>query len=87
MTAAAISGVDAPPVPIWRDEASDLTVYVNGGLVELNMADGWSGRLTPEQAADIPAGFARAIEEARKWAARWDIYTGTYRLAIEGDAR
>ena len=84
MTAAAIS-VDAPPVPIWRDEHSDLTVYVNGGLVELNMADGWSGRLTVDEAAAIPAGFTQAIEDARQWAARWDVYTGTYRPA--GDVR
>ncbi|GAS94371.1 uncharacterized protein RMCC_1337 [Mycolicibacterium canariasense] len=73
---------DAPPAPIWRDEASYLTVWVNGGLIEINMGDGWSGRLLPDEVAALPAEFARAIEEARAWAARWDVYTGTYRPAI-----
>ena len=70
-----------PPAPIWQDDVSGLAVWVNGGLIELSMSDGWSGRMLPSEAEGIPAGFAQAITEAREWVERWDIATGGYREA------
>ena len=67
-----------PPSPIWRDETTGLAVYVNGGLIEMNMADGWSGRMLPSEVAHIGAGLAAAIAEATAWTERWDIVTGCY---------
>ncbi|MCV7255634.1 hypothetical protein H7J86_26065 [Mycobacterium hackensackense] len=76
-------GVNVPPAPIWRDETTYLAVYVNGGYVEISMADGWSGRLMPDEIASVPTSFAQAIETARSWAARWDGRTRTYRPAVD----
>lgn len=81
MTAAIAT--EAPPAPIWADDTTGLTVWVNGGLIELNMADGWSGRQLPEEIESLPVEFAQAIAEARAWADRWDVYTGTYRPATD----
>lgn len=67
-----------PPAPIWADEASGLSVWVNGGLIELTLPDGWSGRLLPEEAATVAAEFAAAVAEATRWTDRWDIVTGDY---------
>ncbi|WP_074851481.1 hypothetical protein [Gordonia westfalica] len=50
---------------VWSDDEIGLSVWVNGSSVELTMGDGWSGRLTAEQAARIDAGgFADAIRVA-----------------------
>lgn len=70
-----------PPDPVWQDEASGLTVWVNGGLIELTMAEGWSGRLLPSEVANLPEDLSDAINEAASWVDRWDIRTGSYREA------
>lgn len=68
-----------PPNPIWHDDASGLEVYINGALIELNMGDGWSGRLEPAEAVAAAAGLAAAVADAQTWAARWDGVARTYR--------
>lgn len=69
----------APPAPIWADDASGLTVWVNGAMLELSMGcDGWSGRLEIAETAELLAGFAQAIAEATAWAARWNTATRSY---------
>lgn len=70
--------MSGPSSPIWQDDVSGLAVWVNGGLIELTMGDGWSGRLLSTEAASIPAGFAQAIAKAEAWVERWDITTGCY---------
>ncbi|MGW8935460.1 hypothetical protein [Gordonia terrae] len=74
--------VDAPiepPKPLWVDESIDLAVWMNGAFVEVTLGEGWSGRLTADQAARIDAaGFAAALVAARDWSARWDVDTRTY---------
>lgn len=70
-----------PTAPIWQDETTSLAVWVNGGLIEITMADGWSGRCLPSEVATIGAQLASAIAEATAWAERWDITTGGYRDA------
>lgn len=72
-----------PPAPIWRDDASGLEVYVNGALVELNMRDGWSGRLECHEAVAAAAGLAAAVADAEAWAARWDGVARRYRTLDE----
>ncbi|WP_349318894.1 hypothetical protein [Mycolicibacterium canariasense] len=81
MTAAAVA-VDAPPAPIWQDETSSLAVWVNGGVIELTMADGWSGRLLLDEVAALPTEFTKAIEAAHWWADRWDSAARCYRPAV-----
>ena len=63
---------------IWADSVTDLAVAVNGGLIEITLPDGWSGRCLPSEIADIGAEFASAIADATALAARWDIVTGDY---------
>lgn len=70
-----------PPSPIWRHEDTGLAVWVNGGLIELTMNDGWSGRMLPSEVAQLGAELASAITEATTWTERWDIVTGDYRCA------
>lgn len=53
-------------------------MWVNGGLIEFSMGDGWSGRLLPSEVAELPAAFTAAVAEAQEWAGRWDITTGSY---------
>lgn len=67
-----------PLAPIWQDVTSGLTVWVRGAVVEFTMPDGWSGRLTPSEAATTAAGFVGAVAEAQAWADRWDATTGCY---------
>ena len=69
-----------PPRPLWVDESIELAVWLNGAFVEVTLgADGWSGRLTADQAARIDtAGFTAALVSAREWSARWDVDTPTY---------
>lgn len=76
-----------PPGPIWADwnnpEGSiGAAVYVNGGLVEINLADGWSGRLIPAEATKFAADLQAAVAEACSWAERWDGTTRTYREVV-----
>lgn len=69
-----------PPSPLWVDDSIELAVWMNGGLVEITLADGWSGRLTPDQAARVDAvGFATALATAQEWAQRWDVDARAYR--------
>ena len=74
------------PVPtslVWEDDAvTGAAVWVNGGLVEVTLPDGWSGRLTPSEALVFADGLAAAVAEAGRLAARWDATTGTYRSAV-----
>lgn len=66
-----------PPCPIWADDGtSGIAVWVNGGLVEITLAG--FARLTLDEAADLPAAFTQAIDDARSWAARWDSASRTY---------
>jgi hypothetical protein len=64
---------------IWADSVTDLAVAVNGGLIEISLPDGWSGRCLPSEIADIGTQFAAAIAEATAMTERWDIVTGCYR--------
>lgn len=70
--------VSAPPNPIWADETSGMRVYVNGGYIEIGLVDDFA-RVTPDEAAPLPAAFAQAIAEASLWCARWDVDTRSYR--------
>lgn len=70
-----------PPAPIWQDETTSLAVWVNGGLIEITMADGWSGRCLPAEVATIGAQLSDAIAEATAWAMRWDTTARGYRDA------
>ena len=63
---------------IWADPVTDLAVAVNGGLIEISLPDGWSGRCLTSEVADIGAEFASAVAEAIALANRWDIVTGDY---------
>lgn len=72
-----------PPSPVWCDESSGLAVWVNGGLVEVTLGDGFA-RLTPEEAAGLPAGFGLAVAEACSWARRWDGVARSYRETGDG---
>ena len=67
-----------PPGPIWSDELTGASVYVSGGVVEINMPDGWSGRLLPAEATKLIDGLAKAIAEANQWAERWNTETRRY---------
>jgi|GEM_PF-3475743 len=67
-----------PPRPVWADDIIGAAVHVNGGLVEINLADGWSGRLTPAEAVQLAADLQSAVAEANSWAARWNPDTRTY---------
>lgn len=71
-----------PPSPLWRDDITGLKVYVNGGVVELNMGDGWSGRLLPKEASAAAAGLVEAVATANSWAKRWDASTRGYREPV-----
>jgi hypothetical protein len=55
-----------------------MSVWVNGAMIEITMADGWSGRLTAGESAALPAAFTQAIDAARGWAARWDGAARSY---------
>jgi len=68
-----------PPEPVWESVVANASVWVNGGFVEINLSDGWSGRLLPAEAAQLVLELSGAVAEANSWAARWDVYTGTYR--------
>lgn len=72
----------APPAPLWSNELTGLSVWLNGPFIEITMNGfdgGWSGRLTAEQTARVDAaGFAAALESAREWAGRWDVDTRSY---------
>ena len=68
---------------IWADENSDLAVHTNGGLIEITLPDGWSGRLLPSEVADLGAAFTNALAEATAMAERWDSVTGCYREVTE----
>ncbi|OCH81022.1 hypothetical protein A9310_19880 [Gordonia sp. UCD-TK1] len=61
MSAAAVA---APPAPLWTDELTGLSVWLNGPF------GGWSGRLT--------AGQAAALVSACEWAERWDVDMRSY---------
>lgn len=67
-----------PPSPVWGDDRVGAAVYVNGGLVEINLADGWSGRLTPAEAITLMGNLAAAVAQACSWASRWNTDTRTY---------
>jgi len=64
---------------IWSDDNIGASVYVNGGFVEISLADEWSGRLTPAQAVDFMAKLTTAVAEAASLASRWDAVSRTYR--------
>ncbi|QOC55903.1 hypothetical protein SEA_DIRTYBOI_41 [Gordonia phage DirtyBoi] len=72
-----------PPSPLWSDELTGLSVWLNGPFIEITMHGfdgGWSGRLTADQAAQVDAaGFATALATAQEWAQRWDIDARAYR--------
>ncbi len=68
-----------PPAPIWESATANASVYVNDGFVEINLGDGWSGRLLPAEAARLVLELSGAVAVANAWANRYDIYTGTYR--------
>jgi hypothetical protein len=63
---------------IWADETTDLAVHVNGGLIEITLPDGWSGRCLPSEITGLGAAFTTALAEANAWAARWNPDTRTY---------
>lgn len=73
-----------PPPPIWRLDFN-VWVGVNGGCVEIGGLD-WSGRRTPAEASRIAEQLSAAVAEANSWAARWDVYTGTYRDVSPSDS-
>lgn len=74
---------EAPPSPIWESrDHGGLAVWVNGGLIEVTAGMDFA-RFDADEAAELPVPFAQAIAEARAWAARWDVYTGTYRPATD----
>ncbi|QWY82310.1 hypothetical protein SEA_PHISHY_36 [Gordonia phage Phishy] len=79
MSAAAVV---APPAPLWSDELTGLSVWLNGAFVEITMNGfdgGWSGRLTVEQVTRVDtAGFGAALVAAAEWAERWDADTHSY---------
>lgn len=63
---------------VWSDDTTGAAVHVNGGLVEITLPDGWSGRLLPEEATALAAALSTAVAEAGELAARWDRHTRTY---------
>lgn len=67
-----------PPRPIWEDNTLGAAVYVNGGNVEINLADGWSGRLTPAEATVLVGNLTAAVAMACSWANRWNPQTRSY---------
>lgn len=71
-----------PPSPIWADDTLGAQVWVNGGNVEINLADGWSGRLTPAEATVLAANLAAAVATACSWAHRWNPQTRSYDEAV-----
>lgn len=75
-----------PPAPVWESVVANASVWVNGGFVEFNLSDGWSGRLLPAEAAQLASELSGAVAEANSWAARWDVYTGTYRDVSPSDS-
>jgi len=73
-----MSAPTQPPSPIWRDDASGLTVWMNGALIEIDTGGDTFARMLPEDAAELPGPFATAIAEALAWSARWNVNTRTY---------
>lgn len=73
-----------PPAPIWADETSGMSVWVNGAMVEITLGD--FARITSDEAALLPAAFAEAIQNARLWAARWDGVSRAYTKEVTPDA-
>lgn len=63
---------------IWADPVTDLAVAVNGGLIEISLPDGWSGRCLPREVADLGAQFAAALAEATALTKRWNTETRSY---------
>lgn len=66
-----------PPSPIWVDEVSGMAVWVNGAMIEITVGGDFT-RVTADEAASLPAAFTEAVDEARSWAARWDVAARTY---------
>lgn len=75
-----------PPAPIWESATACASVWVTAGFVEINLWDGWSGRLLPAEAARLVLELSGAVAVANSWAARWDVYTGTYRDETPSDS-
>lgn len=71
-----------PPRPIWEDNTLGARVWVNGGNVEINLADGWSGRLTPAEAICLAGNLAAAVATACSWANRWNPTTRSYNSEV-----
>lgn len=63
---------------VWADPFTDLAVAVNGGLIEISLPDGWSGRCLPSEVDHLGARFAAALDEAIALTKRWDIVSGKY---------
>lgn len=68
-----------PPGPLWSDDITGAAVYVNGGYIEINLPDGWSGRLEPGEAVALVAAMSHAVADAKDWAMRWDGEARAYR--------
>lgn len=66
-----------PPDPIWEDDATGMSVRVNGGLVELRAKSAYHV-LTPNGVSDLAPALFAALIEAASWVDRWDIVTGDY---------
>jgi hypothetical protein len=75
-----------PPSPIWESATVCASVWVTEGFVEIHLGDGWSGRLLPAEAARLVLELSGAVAVANAWAARWDVYTGTYRDETPSDS-
>jgi len=66
---------------IWYNDEFGCGVNVNGVYVEINLADGWSGRLTPSEAAQLAADLTAAVHKATLIAATWNPDTRTHGAA------
>jgi len=73
---------NTPPDPIWEDDATGMSVRVNGGLVEFRAKSAYHV-LTPNGVSDLAPALFAALIEAASWTELWDIVTGCY---AEADA-
>ena len=64
---------------IWAHSITDMAVAVNGGLIEITLPDGWSGKCLPDEVADLGWQLTAAIAEATAMTERWDIVNRCYK--------
>ncbi|SLF32659.1 Uncharacterised protein [Mycobacteroides abscessus subsp. bolletii] len=65
-----------PPNPFYGDDVTGLSVWVNGGYVEIAGPD--YSRIDPDLVSDFLPAFNAGVTEAAKWARRWNPVTRSY---------